>query len=90
MPEDIPLQWSQDGRYVYTVTNVSGARPAAVDVFRVELVTGGRTLWKTLMPSDPVGVEDLRETVVITPDARWSCYWYLRRLGDLFVVDGLN
>ena len=42
------------------------------------------------MPSDPVGVEDLRETVVITPDARSYCYWYLRRLGDLFVVDGLK
>ena len=61
-PGDIPLQWSHDGRYVYTVDNVEGARPAAVDVFRVELATGGRTLWKTLTPSDPVGVEDMRET----------------------------
>ena len=68
----------------------SGARPPAVDVFRVELVTGGRVLWKTLTPSDPVGVEDMRETVVITPDAQSYCYSYLRRLGDLFVVDGLK
>ena len=37
MPDDLPLQWSQDGRSVYTVANVSGARPAAVEVFRVEL-----------------------------------------------------
>lgn len=42
------------------------------------------------MPSDPVGVEDMRETVVITPDARSYCYSYLRRLGDLFVVEGLK
>ena len=86
-PGDIPLQWSHDGRYVYTVASVDGARQAAVDVFRVELATGGRTLWKTLTPSDPVGVEDMRETVVITPDAQSYCYSYMRRLGDLFVVD---
>ena len=41
-PGDIPLQWSHDGRYVYTVDNVEGARPPAVDVFRVELATGDR------------------------------------------------
>ncbi len=69
-PGDIPLQWSHGGRYVYTVASLDGARQAAVDVFRVELATGGRTLWKTLMPSDPVGVEDMRETVVMTPDAQ--------------------
>ena len=86
---DVPLQWSHDGRYAYTVDSVIGARPAAVDVFRVELATGRRTLWKTLMPPDPVGVEDMRETVVMTPDAQSYCYSYLRRLGDLFVVEGL-
>jgi hypothetical protein len=35
MPGDIPLAWSHDGQYVYTVENATGARPAAVDVFRV-------------------------------------------------------
>ena len=89
-PGDIPLQWSHDGRYVYTVDNAAGPRPPAVDVFRVELATGVRVLWKTLTPSDPVGVEDMRETVVITPDAQSYCYSYVRRLGDLFVVDGLK
>ena len=89
-PGDIPLQWSRDGRYVYTVDAAEGARPAAVDVFRVELTTGDRVLWKTLAPSDPVGVEDMRGNVVITPDAQAYCYSYQRRLGDLFVVDGLK
>jgi len=89
-PGDIPLQWSHGGRYVYTVASVDGTRQPGVDVFRVELATGGRTPWRTLMPSDPVGVEDMRETVVITPDAQSYCYSYMRRLGDLFVVDGLK
>lgn len=89
-PEDVPLQWSHGGRYVYTVASVGHGTQAAVDVFRVEVTTGIRTLWKTLMPSDPVGVEDLRRTFVITPDAQSYCYSYMRRLGDLFVVDGLK
>jgi hypothetical protein len=100
-PEDMPLQWSHQGRYVYAVDNAQGTiqaegqffegvRSSAVDVFRVELATGSRTLWKTLAPSDPVGVEDMRETLVMTPDAQSHCYSYMRRLGDLFVVEGLK
>jgi hypothetical protein len=91
-PRDTPLQWSEDGRYVYTVDTFDAAtsRPAAVDVHRVELATGNRIVWNTLVPSDPVGVEDMRATVTITRDARSYCYSYMRRLGDLFVVEGLE
>jgi hypothetical protein len=88
--EDLPLQWSHGGRYLYTVASVNGARVAAVDVSRVEVASGSRSVWRTLRPADPVGVEDMRETFVITPDAQSYCYSYMRRLGDLFVVDGLN
>jgi hypothetical protein len=89
-PRDIPLQWSHNGKYLYTVGSVEGARRAAVDVFRVAVATGDRTHWRTLEPSDPVGVEDMRETLTITPDAESYCYSYMRRLGDLFVVVGLE
>jgi hypothetical protein len=89
-PDDLPLQWSHQGRYLYTVDNTPGVRSSAFDVFRVDLTSGGRTLWKTLTPLDPVGVEDMRETLVMTPDAQSYCYSYLRRLGDLFVVQGLE
>ena len=87
---DMPVQWSEDGRYVYTIVNVGEVRPSSTDVFKVEIATGDRVLWKTLSPSDPVGVEDVRGTVIMTPDAQAYCYSYMRRLGDLFVVDGLK
>jgi hypothetical protein len=87
---DLPVQWDRDGRSVYTVDNLPEPRPAAVDVFRVDIATGDRVLWKTLVPVDPVGVEDLRWSVAITPDAQSYCYSYMRRLGDLFIVDGLK
>jgi Tol biopolymer transport system component len=89
-PRDTPLQWSPDGRYVYTFEGAGRAGSPAVEVFRVELTTGARVLWKTLSPSDPVGAETLTRTLLITPDARAYCYSYMRRLGDLFVVDGFK
>jgi hypothetical protein len=91
-PGDIPVQWSHDGRFVYTVDNAGDVRSPAVEVFRVEVTTGARVLWKTIRPSDPVGVEGLsiRNRLLITPDARSYCYSYIRRLGDLFVVNGLK
>ena len=88
---DIPIQWSGDGRFIYTATaNVSGPGRPANDIFRVELESGRRSLWKTLSPADPVGVEFGGGAVVITPDGRAYCYSYLRRLGDLFLVEGLK
>ena len=91
-PTDVPMQWSADGRGLYTIDNVGqgGAPAAAIDVHRVELATGARTLWRTLSPPDPVGVQGLRPTVEITSDARSYCYSYMRRLGDLYVVNGLK
>jgi eukaryotic-like serine/threonine-protein kinase len=90
---DIPIRWSDKGQVIYIVDNTDGpgqpGRPTA-DVFRVDIVTGRRTHWKTLAPSDPVGVEIDRGSVVVAEDGRAYCYSFLRRLGDLFVVDGLK
>jgi eukaryotic-like serine/threonine-protein kinase len=61
-----------------------------IDVVRIDLLTGKRAPWKTLTPPDPVGVDPMRADAVITPDARSYCYSYSRRLGDLFIVKGLE
>jgi hypothetical protein len=87
---DVPLQWSGDHRFLYVGVNLGAPPRPRNDVFRVDLTSGGRTLWKTLAPVDPVGVEFGAGSPVMTPDASAYCYSYLRRLGDLFVVDGLK
>ncbi len=87
-PADQPLQWSRDGRFLY-VADRSGGRTSSVNVFRIEPATGRRTLWRALAPSDPVGVDNIQR-IVITADAAAYCYSYLRRLGDLYVADGLR
>jgi hypothetical protein len=62
---------------------------ASRDVIRVELASGRRVVWKTLAPADPVGVDNVGP-IAMTPDARAYCYSHMRRLGDLFIVDGLK
>jgi hypothetical protein len=88
--QDIPLQWSADNRFLYVGVNLGAPPRPRNDVFRVDLANGTRTLWKTLGPVDPVGVEFGGGSPVMTPNGSAYCYSYTRRLGDLFVVDGLR
>ncbi len=92
VPRDLPMQWSSDGRYLYTSTagDQAGGRPRALEVFRVDLATGQRAVWKTLSPADPVGAQMMPANVAITPDGNGYCYSAMRRLGDLFVARGLR
>jgi Kae1-associated kinase Bud32 len=88
MAEDEPLHWSTDRGSLFVVSR--GAVGPSRDAVRVDLTTGARTLWKTLVPADPVGVEIIDPRVVMTPNAQSYCYTYRQRLGTLFVVDGLE
>jgi hypothetical protein len=83
---DLPIEWMADGHTLY-VGNRVGRQ--TMNVFRVDTANGRRTLWKTLTPSDPVGVDAI-QSVALTPDGSAYCYSHLRRLGDLFVVAGLK
>ena len=87
---DIPVQWSDDGRFIYALESVAPPGTASRDVWRVELSTGRRTHWKALGPRDPVGVEATAANIAIAPDGRSYCYSFMRRLGDLFIATGLQ
>jgi hypothetical protein len=58
-------------------------------VFRVELATGRRELWKQLSPPDPSGVMELL-SIVPTPDGKHYAYSLLRVLTDLYLIEGLK
>jgi len=85
-PRDQPIQGAADGQAVYV--GVRAGR-SVMNVFRVDITSGRRSLWKALTPSDPVGVDAI-QGIALTPDASAYCYSHLRRLGDLFVVTGLK
>ena len=84
-PGEVPIAWTPDGRSLYIYKG--GELPAKV--FRLEVATGNRTLWKQLMPPDPAGVEFVGP-VLPTPDGKSYVYGYRRLLSDLYLVEGLQ
>src|SRR5579863_7192490 len=71
----IPVSWSGDGKSIFMYN--AGDLPAKVD--RLNLATGQRQPWKTLMPPDVAGVTDVGP-ILITPDASAYVYEYGRTL----------
>ena len=84
-PDDEPIQWSTDGRLLYV--RPRSVWPPAVE--RVDVHTGARERWLTLVPSDPVGFDNAFR-VRITPDGKCYCFDYGRLLSTLFLVEGLT
>ncbi|MGE5178385.1 MAG: protein kinase domain-containing protein [Bacteroidota bacterium] len=84
LPNERTIRFDKDGTGLFVF--VRGELPGRV--FRVEVATGERTLWKELTPSDPTGVDGL---AVARTTAAGDCfaYSYAQRLTDLYVVDGL-
>ncbi len=84
-PGELPVQWSDDGRALY-VLKPEGL-PAKL--FRLDLETGQRSLWKEIAPSDPAGVFGI-EPIRLTRDGKSYVYSYRRLLTDLYLVGGLK
>ncbi|MBV9341398.1 MAG: protein kinase [Acidobacteria bacterium] len=83
--EEVPIRWDATGHSLYVY------RPSELParVYRLDVSSGKRTLWKELMPRDPAGVEYVGP-VLPTPDGRAYVYGYRRLLSDLYLVDGLK
>ena len=80
-----PITFTTDDNSLYIYQ--PGELPA--QVYRLDIRTGQRTLWKQLMPSDPAGVETIGP-IVMTPDAKTCVFGYHRMLADLYLVEGLK
>jgi serine/threonine protein kinase/Tol biopolymer transport system component len=82
--EEFPLRFSSDNRSLYVWKRDIPAR-----VYKLDIDSGKRELWRELMPVDPAGVERI-SNVVVTPDGKYYAYTFARQLSDLFVVAGLR
>ena len=82
---DGPITWCADGQsiYVYRI----GELP--VKVYRLDLSSGKKQFWKTLMPPDLSGVTDV-SAIYITPDGKGYVYEYGRTLSDLYLVSDVR
>ena len=84
-PGEVAGGWGADGRSLYVYRR--GELPAKVSLVDVE--TGRREFWKTLMPADSAGVSTITR-ICPTPDGKSYAYAYIRTLSDLYLVEGIK
>jgi Tol biopolymer transport system component len=80
-----PICWSRDGRSLY----VRDRALLPVRLFRVDLATGRRELWKEFLPSDTSGFSGVYG-VRAAPEAGAYAYTYGRLLSDLYLASGIR
>ena len=73
-PNELPIGWRQDSRSVYVLTNRDDA--ASIPVSIIDTVTGKRSVWKVIHPSEAVLEAN---GLSITPDGRAYAYNSPRR-----------
>jgi serine/threonine protein kinase/Tol biopolymer transport system component len=73
----------------HSVLVASAASHISVDVFRVDLTSDRRELFKKLGPADPAGLLTF-PSGSFTPDGKHYAYAYNRTLSELYAVDGLR
>ena len=84
-PGDRPVAWTADGGALWIYRR--GEVPARV--YRLEIATGTRRLWKTLVPPDSTGVDSIIE-FHITPGGDAYFYSFEHVLSQLYVASGLR
>jgi hypothetical protein len=84
-PNDVPIQWTRDGRGLL-VFDADGL-PAKVWV--IDVASGRRRLWRELGPPNPQGVAGL-SGVAVTPDGTAYAYSYWQLNSTLYVAKGLE
>jgi len=79
-----PIGWSEKGDAVYVFSR--GELP--VRLWRIELGTGERTLFREISPLDATGVEGIANARM-TPDGSALAYCYYQRMSRMYTVEGL-
>jgi Tol biopolymer transport system component/predicted Ser/Thr protein kinase len=83
-PDEFVTAWAADGKSLFVMT-----RGVPAQVFRVDLATGQRSLWKSFEPLDAAGIDNISR-VLMSADGKAYVYGYIRTLSDLYLVEGLK
>ena len=86
-PGEFPVRWGSDGHTLYTALPAPGRR--ALQLSKIDVRTGGRTVWKDLVPADAVGATRIGSPMV-SPDGSTYAYTYGSHISDLYLVEGLK
>ena len=84
-PSEAAIEWTSDGAALYVHEPVGVPRK----VYRVDLRTGERTLWREVAPADRAGVLPNLE-ILVAPDGRSYATIFFRMLSSLYLADGLR
>jgi eukaryotic-like serine/threonine-protein kinase len=82
---DRPISWDTDNRSLF----IYNYHQLPAQVFRLDTVTGKKTLWKQLMPGDAAGIDHIAP-ILMAADKKSYAYGYGRFLSDLYFVTGLK
>ena len=85
LADDRPVAWTADGKALWIFRRFE----VPAQVIRLDIATGRREPWKTLVPSDLTGVYSVTE-FAITPSGNAYSYSYKRLLSQLYQVTGLR
>ena len=77
--------WTSDPKFMY----VNQWKQVPVKIYRLNIVTGQRQLFKEVNPPDMTGLCDL-SNVMLSADGKAYIYGYTRMLSDLYLVKGLK
>jgi eukaryotic-like serine/threonine-protein kinase len=79
------LDWSSDPRFLY----VYQGKQVPVRVYRLNVLTGQRQLFREIIPPDIAGLGDISH-VHFSSNGRACVYSYTRFLSELYLVNGLK
>ena len=85
-PTDQPMRWAADGHSLF-VASSNDTFPARV--YRLDLTTGKREVWKEFMPGDPTGITSIGPSA-ISADGKTILFGYSHTLSDLYIAEGLK
>jgi len=83
---DMPARFTSDGQSVYVFR--LGELPARI--FKIDLATGQRKLWKEISPGDRAGLTYGIRNLLPTPDGRSYAYSLRRVISELYAAEGLQ
>jgi dipeptidyl aminopeptidase/acylaminoacyl peptidase len=84
-PNDVPVRFTTDGRFLFV--HERGQMP--LRVYRYEVASGSKELWREVMPADAAGLNTINR-IVVTADGKAYAYSYFRILSYLQLIDGLK
>ena len=83
---DTVISWAADGRSLFVWTNAV----FPIRVYRLDIDTGARELWREIYPPDRAGLFYGWTSIYMTPDGASYCYTTQNALNDLYLVEGLQ